>query len=118
MNVIKVYIAFLILTFCFTTDSAEYSIDNLTISKIRAVGNYSVDTYDEIVELWFTTPLNWPNQSQCTNTSRVIVDAKFNHILSAAYLAFSSSKKVKVNIDTALPNRFGTCEVSYLDVYN
>jgi hypothetical protein len=96
--------------------AANQSISNLTISKIRAVGNYAGTTYDDTIEIWFTTPLSWSSGSKCTNTYRVMVDVKYSHIISAAYMALASSKKVSVNIDDTLPIRAGACEVSYIDV--
>lgn len=97
--------------------SADIHINNLEISKIRAVGNYKVaDTYDNTIELWFTTSLTIPSNMNCSATYRVYVDAKNTHIVSAAYLAFSSGKKVNIQIDDLLPIRSSACEVSYLDV--
>jgi hypothetical protein len=91
---------------------------NLTISRIRAVGDYTGDVYDNTVELWFTTPLSWPAQSPCTNTSRVYIDKKHQQIVSAAYMAMLAGKKVNINVDPNLPNRMGSCEISFLDVVN
>lgn len=96
----------------------NFEISGLTISKIRAVGNYSGDTFDDTLELWFTTPLVFPANFPCTATGRVEIDKVDQHVVSAAYMAFASGKKVNVNIDTILPIRGGTCQVSYLDVIN
>jgi len=50
--------------------------DGLTIKFIRAVGNYSAgNTYDNTIELHFTTGLIWPAGSLCTVTYRVMIDA-------------------------------------------
>ena len=91
----------------------------LTISKIRAVGNYeSGTTYDNTVELWFSEPISWPETSGCTATYRVYINADNQHMISAAYLAFASGKKVNINANEALPIRNGSCELSYLDIIN
>ncbi|BFM10157.1 hypothetical protein R50072_03100 [Simiduia litorea] len=96
--------------------SASDHVDGLVISKIRAVGDYASGTiYDHTIELWFTTSLVWSNTA-CTDTSRIYIDAKNQHIISAAYIAFSSGKKVGINADDTLPIRGGSCEISYLDV--
>jgi len=96
--------------------SENFSIDDLTLSKIRAVGNHHGTVYDNTIELWFTATLNWPAGSGCTNNYRVYVDAKHSHIISAAYMALASGAKMKINIDNSLPKRSGACEVSYIDV--
>jgi hypothetical protein len=97
--------------------ATDTEIDGLTLSKIRAVGDYSQGTtYDNTVELWFTTPLAWPAGSACTITYRVEVDANNKHLVAAAYLALATGKKVNINVDDTLPIRNGTCQVSYLDV--
>ena len=90
---------------------------NLQIQMIRAVGDYSGSTYDNTIELWFTSPLVWPS-SACTDKKRVYVDAKHTHIISAAYTAFVAGKKVNVHVESTLPKRGGACEVSYLDITN
>lgn len=93
-------------------------IQNKKISKIRAVGDYPATTYDNSVELWFSTPIEWPTTVNCTNTSRVYIDAKYNHLVSAAYMALAAGKTVSVHVDDQLPNRDGSCEISYLDIIN
>nr|WP_139063219.1 hypothetical protein [Vibrio nigripulchritudo] len=92
-------------------------LNSLEIKFIRAVGDYSGSTYDNTIELWFTNPLVWPSSS-CTDTRRVYVDSKHQHIISAAYTAFAANKKVNVHVDSTLPKRGGACEVSYLDILN
>ncbi|WP_251359726.1 hypothetical protein [Kangiella sp. TOML190] len=89
---------------------------NMQIKFIRAVGDYAGTTYDNTIELHFTTPLSWPAGSACTNTKRVMIDSKHTHLISAAYAAFTTDRKVNINTDTTLPNRNGACEVSYLDI--
>lgn len=96
--------------------AANYSKEGLTIKRIRAVGDYEGTTFDNTIELWFTTDLDWPTASQCGTGSRVYIDAKNKHMVATAMLAFSLGKKVNINIDTSLPNRYGACEVSYLDI--
>lgn len=93
-------------------------MDGLRIQKIRAVGDYQGTTYDNTIELWFTTPLGWPAGSACTSTQRVFVDARNKHVVSAAYLALAMGRPVTINVDDTLPVRFGACEVSFLDIAN
>ena len=93
----------------------EY-IGNLSIKMIRTVGDYSSTTYDNTIELWFTKPLVWPSNSSCTDTRRVYIDAKHTHIISAAYTAFVSGRKVGINADDTLKKRGGACELSFLDL--
>jgi len=96
--------------------AAGYYIENLTIKKIRTVGEYS--NFSNTVELWFNETLTYPSGAQCTSTFRVLVDAKHKHIISAAYLALMAGKKVSVYVNESLPIRGGSCELSYLDVIN
>ncbi|WP_445114737.1 hypothetical protein [Acinetobacter sp. WZC-1] len=98
--------------------ATEFDLNNLTIKKIRAVGNYSSPIYANTVELWFTTPLTYPNGMKCNEITRVYVDVKHKHIISTAYLAVASKKKVNIHIDDALPIRTGACEISFLDLEN
>lgn len=98
------------------TQAENYKLTELTLSKIRAVGNYEGSEFDNTVELWFTTSLSWPSGSGCTSTFRVYVDSTNSHIISAAYMAFASGKKVSINVDNTLPIRAGACEVSYFDI--
>lgn len=94
----------------------DYQQYGLTLSKIRAVGDYQGTTFDNIIELWFSAPLAWPAGSNCTSTLRVIVDAKNKQVVAAAYLALATAKKIDINVDDTLPVRSGACEVSYLDI--
>ncbi|WP_028864981.1 hypothetical protein [Psychromonas aquimarina] len=91
-------------------------IENKIIKQVRVIGDYSGTTYDNSVELWFTTPISWPSNINCTNTDRVYIDAKHTHIVSAAYMALASEKTVNFDADDQLPNRSGSCEISFLDV--
>lgn len=91
-------------------------INGKVLGKIRAVGDFPGSTYDNSIELWFTTSITWPTGINCTNTSRVYVDAKHTHLVSAAYMALASGKTVNFLADDQLPNRSGSCEISYLDV--
>ena len=98
-------------------NAENFHLSNLKIKMIRAVGNYNAgDLYDNTIELHFTTNLQWPEGSLCTTNYRVYVDAKKQHIISAAYLAFASGKKVSINADDTLPMRSGACEISFLDI--
>jgi hypothetical protein len=94
----------------------EYDQNNLTISKIRAVGDYAGTTYDGTLEIWFSAPLVWPSQFPCSATHNVIINKNNPHLVSAAYMAFAAGKKVNVHVDTDLPIRGGQCEISFIDV--
>jgi len=96
----------------------SYEINNLTITKLRAVGDYPGTIYDNSLEIWFSAPLVFPSGSPCTETFRVYVDKKHQHLVSAAYMAFASSKKVNIYVDPALPIRGAACEISFIDVVN
>ena len=54
--------------------AATQHIAGLKIKQIRAVGNYAGDntTYDDSIELWFTSPLPFSGV-QCTATFRVYI---------------------------------------------
>lgn len=93
-------------------------IENLSIKKIRAVGDFTGPTYDNTIEIWFTSPVAWPAPSTCTITDRVYVDAANKHIISMAYIALTTGKKININADDLLVKRGGACELSYLDVTN
>lgn len=95
----------------------NFEISGLSISKLRAVGNYNVDTFDNTLEVWFTAPFVLPVNNPCT-TTRVEIDKADQHLVSAAYMAFASGKKVNINIDSTLPNRGGICQISFIDVVN
>ena len=97
--------------------SAEnFKLNNLSIKMIRSVGDYSGTTFDSTIELWFTQPLVWPSSSSCTDTNRVYIDSKHSHLISAAYTAFASDRKVNINADDTLTKRGGACELSFLDL--
>jgi hypothetical protein len=97
--------------------ATDYFQANLTISKIRAVGDYQGTKYDNTIEIWFSSLPNWPSGAPCTNAlPRVIIDAKNKQLVAAAYLAMATGKKIDINVDDTLPIRDGACEVSYLDV--
>lgn len=96
--------------------AAEYRLNGVEIARIRVVGDYPHDEYDQTIELWFKTPLNWPAGSACPNTQLVYVDARHQHMISAAYMAFASSSTLDIVAETTLPIRNGACELSYFDV--
>ena len=98
--------------------SGTAEINGKILKKVRVVGDYTGSVYDNTVELWFTTSITWPAGISCTNTSRVYIDAKHNHLVSAAYMALVSGKTINFLADDQLPNRDGSCEVSFLDVIN
>lgn len=108
---------FWLLILSFNVLSADFYYGDLSIKKIRAVGDYKTGSvFDNTIELWFVSPVTWPSNSGCTSTSRVYINAANQHMVSAAYMAFASGKTVNVNVDNTLPNRGGSCEVSYIDV--
>lgn len=96
--------------------ATDYQQNELTITRVRAVGDYASTTYDNTVEIWFAGTLVYPSGSKCTASYAVVVDAKHKHIIAAAYFAFASGRKVNINVDDTLPNRTGMCEISFLDV--
>jgi len=51
----KILSAFVLVLFLFSKNafSENITIQNLEISKIRAVGDYAGTTYDNTIELWF-----------------------------------------------------------------
>jgi len=97
-------------------NAENFQLNNLSIKKIRSVGDYSGATFDNTIELWFTQPLVWPSSSSCTDTNRVYIDSKHSHLISAAYTAFASGRKVNINADDSLTKRGGACELSFLDL--
>lgn len=108
-----------ILTFLVQYSHAEsLQVNGMTIKLIRSVGDYPGTVFDNSVELWFANPIVWTKTLGCTSTSRVFVDAKHSHIISAAYMAFASGKKVNFFADDNLPIRNNSCEIGYLDVIN
>lgn len=97
--------------------ATEAYIDNIAISKIRSVGDYSAATYSNTVEIWFTTPVNLPAGMKCSTVAlRVDIDAKQKHMVAAAYMALATGKKIGIAVDDRLPIRGDTCEISFLDV--
>ncbi|WP_072680853.1 hypothetical protein [Arcobacter sp. LA11] len=112
----KYILIMLLVFFSGSLFSASTIISNMEINKIRVVGDYSGTTFDNSIELWFTKPIVWPENINCTTTFRVYIDAKHNHLVSAAYMAFTSGKRITFYVDDQLPIRSGSCEVSYLDV--
>lgn len=98
-------------------NAANVEQQNLSVEKIRAVGNYEGTVVDNTVELWFSTPLSWSAGSKCTDTRRVYIDASHQHLVAVAFLALTTGKKVAINTDDNLPIRAaGACEISYIDV--
>lgn len=97
--------------------AADRSQTGLTISNLRFVGDYQGGTFDNIVELWFTTNLVWAPGSNCTSGTRVMIDATKNkHLIAAVLMAHATGRKVNINVDDTLPIRDGACEVSFIDV--
>jgi hypothetical protein len=116
INVLKylvILVAFLMSNYAGAANIEQYG---LSIQKIRSVGDYQGQIFDGTIELWFTTPLNWPSGSACTTTFRVFIDAKHKQLISAALLALVTGRKVDINVDDSLPIRSGSCEVSFLDI--
>lgn len=115
MGLRKIWFAVLLLIFD-PAFAGTAEINGMTINRIRVVGDYPGTTYDNSVELWFTKPIAWPSSVNCVDTTRVYIDAKFSHLVSAAYLALSTGKIVNFYVDDGLTNRNGSCEISFLDV--
>lgn len=92
------------------------SVSGLSIKKLRAVGTYESDKYNNTLEVWFTIPISFSAGSKCSGNFRVYIDAKNKHLVSLAMLAFATGKSVSVTVDDALPVRDGFCEVSYIDI--
>ena len=78
----KKILVMLSLVLSLSVSATNYSIPNLTIKKIRTVGNYAGanTTYDNTIELWFTVPLTYTSAVNCTSTYRVYVNADNQHI--------------------------------------
>jgi hypothetical protein len=112
------FCTFLLILVSSSVSAQSYEINNLTITKLRAVGDYPGTTYDDSLEIWFSAPLVFPAGSPCTETFRVYVDKKNQHVVSAAYMAFASGKKVNIYVDPTLPIRGASCEISFIDVFN
>lgn len=113
----KLAVFVLIAFTCLGANAGGQFIEGLTIKKLRAVGNYhAADTFDDTLEVWFTTGLTWSEDVSCTNTYRVYVDGSKNHMVSLLYMAFASGKEVDIFADDSLPQRSGSCEISYVDL--
>jgi hypothetical protein len=104
------------LTISMNADAAGGSQTGLLIKKIRVVGDFQGEMYDNSIELWVSPSLSLPSHLKCTSPTIVYIDAKNKHLIAAAYLAFSMSKKIDVYVDDVLPIRGMSCEVSYLDI--
>ncbi|HMU65752.1 MAG TPA: hypothetical protein PKE57_01325 [Cellvibrionaceae bacterium] len=100
-----------------TAMATDAYFEGLVINKIRAVGNY-IDgtTFDNTIEVWFANPPTIPAHMGCPAGHRLYIDAKYSHLVSAAYIAYSTGKKVGVNIDNTLPKRDNSCEITYFDL--
>lgn len=96
--------------------AAEIQRYSLTISKIRAVGNYQGAMHHNSVELWFTTSLSLPGGLRCSDSARAVIDGNNTHMIAAAYQALASKSRVSINLDDTLPVRGGACEISFLDI--
>ncbi len=98
--------------------AARCKEDDISISMVRAVGDYPSSTaHASTVEIW-TGNRPWCNLVACTSKNRAVVDSKHAHVISAAYMAFASGKKVNITIDDALTTRNGICEITHIDVVN
>ncbi len=114
----KLFLLLMASSFSFSVIAQDITFSDLKIKWIRTVGDYSVgDTADGTIELWFDKALALPDNFPCSNKSRIYIDAKHQHIISAAYLAFASDLKVRITVDSNLPVRFDSCEISLLDVF-
>lgn len=100
-----------------TASATDAYFEGLIINKIRSVGNY-IDgtTFDNTIEVWFSNPPSIPAYMGCPAGHRLYIDAKYSHLISAAYIAYSTGKKVGVNIDSTLPKRDNSCEITYFDL--
>ncbi|SHG47411.1 hypothetical protein [Massilia sp. CF038] len=115
-TVLKCVFGAALMTNLVCANAAEVNFYGLALSKVRAVGDYTGTTFDNTLELYFTTPLVWPAGSPCVSTDRVFINANNMHLVAAAYLALSKGRKVDINIDPTLPIRYGACEISYIDL--
>lgn len=106
--------------FALMLSSGAFALDSMlrdiTITQLRAVGDYNGTTFDDTLEIHFNQPVSFESGSRCTATHRVFIDARNRHLVAMAYLAFSSGKRVHINVDDTLPIRAGACQVSFLDV--
>jgi hypothetical protein len=112
-------ISAVLISCCLPAQAAEIHVENVTISRIRSVGDFSAPMYANAIEIWFVAPVNLPAGMGCPALAyRVAVDAKHKHLIAAVYLAFSMGKKININFDDRLPIRGDMCEASYVDVVN
>lgn len=111
------FAALISLGLCAPVWATDYTLNDLTLVRIRAVGDYqSGDTFDNTIELWFSESIAGRAGPNCTDGSRVFVHARHHQMVKAAYAALLMGKKVSVNIDDTLPIRYGACEISFLDI--
>ena len=111
------FAALLILGLGAPARATDYTLNDLTLVRIRAVGDYqSGDTFDNTVELWFSESIAGRAGPSCTDGRRVFIHARHYQMVTAAYTALLKGKKVSVNIDDTLPIRYGACEISFLDI--
>ena len=103
----------------FNVHATRCTETDISISKIRAVGDYtSGDQHDNTLEIQHSSR-SWCDFTECENNKyRVVIDKDRTHLVAAAYMAFASGKLVDITIDNALTVRSGICEVSILDVKN
>jgi hypothetical protein len=114
----KMVVGMLVVLASASATSATQKIENLSIKSIRVVGDYhKAEVFDDTIELWFTTSLAWSANMSCTVNYRVYIDASKSHLVSAAYMALATDKKVSIFADDSLPMRYGSCEISYLDIF-
>lgn len=99
-----------------SANAADSYLTGVTITRMRAVGDYQGTTFDYTFEIWLSTPPSYTSGSGCTSTYRVFVDAKNKHIYATALLALATGRKLNINVDDTLPIRGGACEVSFLDI--
>lgn len=115
----SLFLSLILVMFGSHARASDIYIGDLTISKIRAVGEYYSPAFSNTIEIWFSSPLIFPSGAKCApNSYRVHVDIKHKHIIASAYLAFATGKKININVDDQLPIRGGGCELSYLDILN
>ena len=61
MNLLgKLSATFILMVVSLASTAGTDYVTGMTIQQIRAVGNYNVGTtYDNTIELWFTSPIVW-----------------------------------------------------------
>lgn len=115
MNKLNYFLLLLVLSATSHVVSATgYSVNGLSISYIRVVGDYPGTVYDNSIELHFAA-IAWPEGSSCSGV-RVYIDADNSHMVSAAYAAYIAGMTVDIYADDALPMRGPNCELSYMDI--